>query len=135
MSSTRRRAALTPILVFTAAVVAVVSSLGAPLLPSISAHLHVPLSTAQWSLTITLLVGTISSPVMGRLGDGPHRREMMVAGLITVTLGGVVAALASSLAVLVAGRGLQGIGLGLVPLAMAAAHDHCAILMTSGSSP
>jgi MFS family permease len=124
MTKTHRLAALTPILVFTSAVVAVVSSLGAPLLPSISTHMHVPLSSAQWSLTITLLVGTISSPVMGRLGDGPHRREMMIAGLTAVTLGGVVAALASSLAVLVVGRGLQGIGLGLVPVTMAAARDY-----------
>jgi MFS family permease len=115
---------LTPVLLFTVAVVAVVSSLGAPFLPTISARLHVPLSTAQWSLTITLLVGTISSPVMGRLGDGPRRREMMIAGVAAVTLGGVVAALASSLAVLVASRGLQGIGLGIAPLAMAVARGH-----------
>jgi|GEM_PF-3274730 len=124
MTDTRRRAALAPVLIFASMVVALISSLGAPLLPSISTHMHVALSAAQWSLTITLLVGTVSSPIMGRLGDGPHRREMIIAGLTTVTTGGVVAALASSLPVLVAGRGLQGIGLGLVPLAMAAARDH-----------
>ena len=124
MTDTRRLAALTPVLVFTAAVVAVVSSLGAPLIPIVSTHLHVPLSTAQWSLTITLLVGTISSPVMGRLADGPHRRQIMIVGLSAVTLGCVLAALAPSLAVLVAGRGLQGIGLGLVPVTMTAARDH-----------
>jgi MFS family permease len=124
MTGTRRRAALSPVLIFASMVVALISSLGAPLLPSISTHMHVALSAAQWSLTITLLVGTVSSPIMGRLGDGPHRREMIIAGLSTVTAGGVVAALASSLPVLVAGRGLQGIGLGLVPLAMAAARDH-----------
>jgi MFS family permease len=124
MTGTRRRAALSPVLIFASMVVALISSLGAPLLPSISTHMHVALSAAQWSLTITLLAGTVSSPIMGRLGDGPHRREMIIAGLSTVTAGGVVAALASSLPVLVAGRGLQGIGLGLVPLAMAAARDH-----------
>jgi pimeloyl-ACP methyl ester carboxylesterase len=81
MTGTRRGSALSPVLVFTAAVVAVVSSLGAPLLPGISAQLHVPLSTAQWSLTITLLVGTISSPIMGRLGDMPHAEDHRAAGL------------------------------------------------------
>jgi MFS family permease len=124
MTDARRQAALTPVLIFTAMVVAIISSLGAPLLPSISYHLHVPLSTAQWSLTATLLVGAVSSPIMGRLGDGPRRRKAMIAGLAAVTLGGVIAALASSLAVLVAGRALQGVGLGLVPLTMAAARDH-----------
>lgn len=120
----RRLAALTPVLVFTTMVVAIISSLGAPLLPTISAQMHVPLSTAQWSLTVTLLAGAVSSPVMGRLGDGPRRRGAMIAGLVGVTAGGVVAALASSLWLLVAGRALQGIGLGLVPLTMAAARDH-----------
>jgi MFS family permease len=124
MTPARRQAALTPILIFTTTVVAIISSLGAPLLPSISSDLHVRLSEAQWSLTVTLLVGTVISPIMGRLGDGPRRRQTMIAGLAVVTLGGIIAALAPSLALLVVGRALQGVGLGLVPLTMAAARDH-----------
>ncbi len=124
MSPATRAGALAPVLVFTTMVAAVISSLGAPLIPSISRDLHVSLSTAQWSLTATLLVGAVSSPVLGRLGDGPRRRATLIAGLAVVTLGGVVAALAPSLALLVVGRALQGIGLGLVPLTMAAARDH-----------
>jgi MFS family permease len=120
----RRSATLTSVLVFTTMVAAIISSLGAPLIPTISDRLHVPLSSAQWSLTVTLLVGAVSAPIMGRLGDGPRRRETLIGGLVAVTLGGVVAALATSLAVLVVGRALQGIGLGLVPLTMAAARDH-----------
>ena len=68
---------------------AIISSLGAPLIPSISDDLHVSLSTAQWSLTATLLVGAVSAPIMGRLGDGPRRRETLIGGLALVTLGGV----------------------------------------------
>ncbi len=48
----------------------------------------------------------------------------MIGGLALVTLGGVLAALSSSLGLLVAGRALQGVGLGLVPLTMAAARDN-----------
>lgn len=66
----------------------------------------------------------MSAPILGRLGDGPRRRLTLIGGLAAVTLGGVIAALAPSLAVLVIGRALQGIGLGLVPLTMAAARDH-----------
>jgi MFS family permease len=61
---------------------------------------------------------------MGRLGDGRLRRETLIGGLALVTLGGVIAALAPNLALLVVGRALQGIGLGLIPLTMAAARDH-----------
>jgi predicted MFS family arabinose efflux permease len=120
----KRDRALVATLIFTVSVVSLISSVGAPLLPSIADQLHVPLSEAQWSLTVTLLVGAVCSPIMGRLGDGPRRRETMIGGLAVVTLGGVLGALASNLGVLVAGRAMQGVGLGLVGLTMAAARDH-----------
>lgn len=120
----RRVAALPSVLVLTTMVAAIISSLGAPLIPSIATDLRVSLSSAQWSLTVALLAGAISAPVMGRLGDGPHRRRVLIGGLVAVTLGGALSALAPSLGLLVAGRALQGIGLGLVPLTMAAARDH-----------
>lgn len=47
MTTANREKALAPVLVFTTMVAAVISSLGAPLIPSISADLHVPLSSAQ----------------------------------------------------------------------------------------
>lgn len=61
---------LVPVLVCLGMVVAVVSSLGAPLIPTIAAVDRVSLADAQWSLTVTLLVGAIATPTMGRLGDG-----------------------------------------------------------------
>ncbi len=115
---------LTGVLVFITTVAAVISSLGAPLIPSISRDLHVSLSTAQWSLTAALLTGAVGAPIMGRLGDGPRRRETLVVGLGIVTLGGILSALASAMPLLVVGRAMQGLGLGLVPLTMAAARDH-----------
>ncbi len=123
MSEATRVRAMPGVLLFVVMVTGIISSLGAPLIPSISDDLGVSLSAAQWSLTATLLVGVVSSPVMGRLGDGPRRRETLLIGLVVVTLGSVVAALAGSLAVLVAGRAMQGVGLGLVPLGMATARD------------
>jgi MFS family permease len=123
MSEATRVRAMPAVLLFVVMVTGIISSLGAPLIPSISDDLGVSLSAAQWSLTATLLVGVVSSPVMGRLGDGPRRRETLLVGLVVVTAGSVVAALAPSLAVLVAGRAMQGVGLGLVPLGMATARD------------
>lgn len=113
-----------PVLVGVTLVVSIISSLGAPLLPSVAAALSVSLSSAQWSLTAALLAGAVAAPVLGRLGDGPHRREAILGALVVVTLGGIVAGAAGSLPLLIAGRALQGIGLGLAPIAMAAARDH-----------
>lgn len=116
--------AFVPSLVAIGLVISVISSLGAPLIPTIAIDLHASLSATQWSLTATLLVGAVASPVVGRLGDGPHRRTVLLACLALVTLGGAISALAGSLAVLVAGRALQGLGLALLPLTMASARDH-----------
>jgi MFS family permease len=123
MSEATRVRAMPGVLLFVVMVTGIISSLGAPLIPSISEDLHVSLSSAQWSLTATLLIGVVASPVMGRLGDGPRRRETLLGGLAVVTAGSVIAALAPSLAVLVLGRAMQGVGLGLVPLGMATARD------------
>ncbi|SDD49621.1 Major Facilitator Superfamily protein [Geodermatophilus telluris] len=115
--------ALVATLVFVGTVVAVISSLGAPLVPAVAAATGTALPDAQWSLTVTLLVGAVATPVVGRLGDGPHRRRVVLAVLAVVTLGGVLAALPLGLGWLVAGRALQGVGLGLTPLAIATARE------------
>src|SRR3954451_6598062 len=117
----RRGGAFVPSLLAIGLVVSVIRSLGAPLIPTIAAELHASLGAAQWSLTAPVLVGAVASPLVGRLGDGPHRRTVLLVCLALVTLGGVVAALAASLPVLVGGRALQGLGLALMPLTMASA--------------
>ncbi len=115
------RPALVPVLLYLAMLVAVISSLGAPLVPAIAAANDVSITSAQWSLTITLVVGAVATPVIGRLGDGRHRRTVVLVVLTVVLLGNVLAALPLGLGWLVAGRGLQGLGLGLTPLAIATA--------------
>jgi predicted MFS family arabinose efflux permease len=114
---------LVPVLVFLCMVTSVVSSLGAPLIPTIAAADHVSLASAQWSLTIALLVGALATPTMGRLGDGPRRRPVILGALVAATVGGVLAALPLSFGWLLLGRALMGTGLGLTPLAMATARD------------
>ena len=119
-----RERAYVPVLVFVGLVVSIISSLGAPLVPELAHDLDTSVSSAQWSLTATLLVGAVTTPLVGRLGDGRHRRAAMLLCLAVVTIGGALAALAGSLAVLIAGRAMQGMGLALMPLAMAEARDH-----------
>ena len=68
------------VLVAVVAIIAVISSLGAPLIPSVARTMHVSLDDAQWSLTVTLLMACVASPIMGRLSDGPHRRATILVG-------------------------------------------------------
>lgn len=123
MSAIRERA-FVPVLLFVGTVVSIVSSLGAPLIPTLARDLHASLSATQWALTATLVVAAVASPLVGRLGDGRSRNRVIVACLLAVVLGGALAALARSLPLLIAGRALQGMGLALMPLTMAAARDH-----------
>jgi predicted MFS family arabinose efflux permease len=91
-----RDAALVPSLVAVGAMVAIISSLGAPLIPTIAAQDHVSLSTAQWLLTAALLTGALVTPVLGRLADGTHQRDVIVLALGVVVLGSVLAAVSNS---------------------------------------
>ncbi len=119
-----RERALNPTLILVALVVAVMSSVGAPLIPSISAASHVSLGTGEWLLTIALLTGALATPIMGRLADGPHPRRVIAVCLSVVLIGSVLAAVTSTFALLVLARALQGMGLGILPVTMAVARRH-----------
>lgn len=111
-------------LVSVALVVAVVGSLGAPLITAVATSLNVSLGAAQWTLTVTLLAGAIAGPFLGRLGAGPLRRRTILSSSAVVVAGGALTALRLPFAFLLIGRALQGIGLGAVPLLMSAARAH-----------
>ncbi|MBO9534254.1 MAG: MFS transporter [Solirubrobacteraceae bacterium] len=123
-ASSLRSRAFVPVLLFLGGVVSIVSSLGAPLIPRLAERLHTSLSSAQWALTATLVVAAVASPLVGRLGDGRHRKRVILGCMGLVVVGGALAAATDALAPLIAGRALQGLGLALMPLTMAAAREH-----------
>lgn len=109
-------------------VTGIVSSLGAPLVPSIADELDVSLGSAQWTLTVTLLVGAVSTPLLGRYAAAHRRRPTILIGLAVVVAGTALAALATAipqlgLPALILGRAVQGLGIALTPLAMTVARD------------
>lgn len=118
-----RRRALFVTLVMLSASTALISSLGAPLVTAVALEEQVPLVWAQWVQTAPLLVGAVISPAVGRLGGGARRRPVMLACLSLVALGCLLSALPLGFAGLVVGRVLQGLGIGVLPLAMATARD------------
>ena len=119
--SSLRRRLLVPTLVLSGSLMSVVSSLGAPLIPTLSRSDGVSLSTGEWILTITLLTGALATPVMGRLADGHRQRAVLLAALGVVIAGCALSAASNGFTVLLIGRALQGVGLGLLPVAMAIA--------------
>lgn len=115
---------VTGTLVLTCLVVATMTSLGAPLLPSIAHATHVSLATAQWILTAALLTGGLATPIMGHLADGPRQRAVVLTTLVILVAGSLLAVLTTSFPLLVVARALQGCGFGVVPVTMAIARRH-----------
>ncbi|MFW0793824.1 MFS transporter [Gordonia sp. CPCC 205515] len=115
---------LLPTLVYAALATAVVSSLGMLLVPSIAVEYDVAVGTAQWMLTINLLVGAVTTPILGRLSDGPHKKRLLLCALATILLGSVIAAAAPTFAIFLVGRALQGLSYGIVPVTIAVARRY-----------
>ena len=78
---------------------------------------------ASWLVTATLLAGAVATPSLARLADMYGKRRMMLASLAAMTLGSVIAALSSSLGVLITARALQGFGMALIPIAISIMRD------------
>lgn len=122
--SSRSNRDLGPAIVTVAFLGAVIGGVGAPLITTVALDLDVPLDAAQWTLTITLFAGAITAPVLGRLGTGSRRRATILITLALVAAGGLLTALPLSFALLMAGRAMQGLGLGVVALLMSVAREH-----------
>lgn len=110
-------------LVYTGMTVSMIGTLGAPMIPLMVEEYHVSFVAAQWMLTVSLLVGAVAGPTLGRLGDGPRRKGVLMGGLAFVAAGAVIAATGVNFAQVLVGRGLMGVGLGVMPLTFAAARD------------
>ncbi len=124
MSGAHAERQLLPVLVYAALCTAIVSSLGMLLVPTISRELHVSVGTAQWMLTINLLIGAVATPVMGRLSDGPNKKRVLVVALSVILLGSVIAAVAPNFTVFLIGRAMQGLTYGIVPVTIALARRY-----------
>jgi EmrB/QacA subfamily drug resistance transporter len=102
---------------------ALLQSLVIPVLPTIQVGLHTSQNSVTWVLTAYLLSASIFTPIMGRLGDMWGKERMLVAALVALTLGSVLAAVAGSVAVMIVARVIQGIGGGVLPLAFGIIRD------------
>jgi predicted MFS family arabinose efflux permease len=93
-------------------------SLVVPVLGTIEDQLDVSAGAAGWVLTANLLAAAVLTPVLGRLGDLRGERPVILAILVTVAAGTLLAIVTTSLPLLLVGRILQGASYGLFPLSM-----------------
>jgi EmrB/QacA subfamily drug resistance transporter len=102
---------------------ALLQSLVIPVLPTIEAGLKTSQNTVTWVLTAYLLSAAIFTPIMGRLGDMYGKERLLVLTLIALTVGSLLAAIASSISLMIVARVIQGIGGGVLPLSFGLIRD------------
>nr|WP_264086355.1 MFS transporter [Amycolatopsis lexingtonensis] len=94
-----------------------------PLIPALPGLLHASAADATWAITATLLAGAVATPTVGRLGDMYGKRRMLLLSLGALVAGSTIGALSDSLAPMVAGRALQGLAAGVIPLGISIMRD------------
>ncbi len=99
-----------------ALVVALSQTVLIPVLASLPAELGTSSSNVYWLLTATLLVGAVTVPILGRMGDMFGIRRMLLVALAALVIGSVLTAVSDNIAVLIAGRAIQGVSVAAVPL-------------------
>ncbi|MBB2741688.1 UNVERIFIED_ORG: MFS family permease [Microbispora rosea subsp. rosea] len=122
-TSAARPGGIVSVMAVAGIVASLMQTLVVPLIGDLPNLLRTTASNASWVITVTLLAGAVTTPVTGRLGDLYGKRLMMLVCSAPLIAGCVVCALAGSLTPMIIGRGLQGMGMGMIPLGISALRD------------
>ncbi|MGR6997085.1 MFS transporter [Yinghuangia aomiensis] len=115
--------ALIAALSFAAMVGAMLQTLVVPVLSTIGARLNADAGEISWVLTANLLAAAVMTPLFGKTGDLYGKKRMLLVALGMILAGSLLAALTTSLPLLIIGRVLQGAWGGLFPVALGALRD------------
>jgi MFS family permease len=94
-----------------------------PAIPALVRSLGASPLAVSWLLTAFLVSASVATPVIGRLGDLLGRGRVLTWTMAAFCAGSVLCALGGTLALLVAGRVLQGVAGGVFPLAYGIVRD------------
>ena len=110
-------------LAFCGVLVSISQTIVVPLLPSLPAITHSPVSDVSWLITVTLLTGAVFTPLLGRAGDMYGKRKVLLIALSSMVIGSLLCATSSNLTVLITGRAFQGAAVAVVPLGISILRD------------
>src|SRR3954469_3699984 len=98
-------------------------SLVTPVLVTFADALTTTQADVTWMLTAYLLSAAVCTPILGRLGDMVGKKKIFVVVLCALAAGCLLAALATSIGVMIVARVIQGIGGGVLPLSFGIVRD------------
>ena len=102
---------------------AMLSSLVVPALPTMQRELGTSETGITWLLTAYLLAASVGTSIIGRLGDMYGKEKLLLWTLLVLVVGTTLAAVATSLPLLIAARFIQGVAGGIFPLAFGIVRD------------
>jgi EmrB/QacA subfamily drug resistance transporter len=102
---------------------ALLQTMVVPALPVLQRDLHTTTTWATWVLTVFLLVASVSTPILGRLGDQYGKERLLVISLAIFLAGTVGCACAWDVWSLIGFRALSAAGAGVFPLSFAIIRD------------
>jgi EmrB/QacA subfamily drug resistance transporter len=111
------------VLLLSAMAYAVLSSEVIPALPALQSSLRTSETGVTWLLTGFLLSASVGTAIIGKLGDMYGKQRLLVWTLLTLTAGTLLAAVSTSLALLIVARIIQGVAGGIFPLSFSIARD------------
>ena len=102
---------------------AMLSSSVIPALPTMQHALHTNETGITWLLTAYLLSASVGTAILGRLGDMYGKERLLLITLVILAAGTLLAAVSSSLGVIIVARFIQGASGGIFPLAFGIVRD------------
>src|SRR3954447_25513650 len=98
-------------------------SMVVPALPEIQRSLNTTASGVAWILTAYLVSASVATPILGRLGDMFGKHRMLVVIFAAMSVGSVIAGLATSIGVLIFARVIQGTAGAVFPISFGIIRD------------
>ena len=111
------------VLAFGGGAYAMLQSLVVPALPILQRDLNTTPSGVAWVFTAYLLAASVATPIAGRIGDMFGKKRTLVVVLAGLAAGTLLAALATTLPVMIVARTIQGLGGAIFPLAFGIVRD------------
>jgi EmrB/QacA subfamily drug resistance transporter len=102
---------------------AMLSSAVIPALPTMQRALHTNETGITWLLTAYLLSASVGTAILGRLGDMYGKERLLLITLVILAAGTLLAAVSSSLPLIILGRFIQGASGGIFPLSFGIVRD------------
>jgi len=94
-----------------------------PALPTLQRDLHTTTTWVTWVLTVFLLVASVATPILGKLGDQYGKERVLVIALALFLVGSIGAAAAWNIWALIGWRAVQGAGAAVFPLSYGIIRD------------